>query len=307
MTTLGDWKAYVSDNWSSAADGQSDRVILRWINSALRKLITDNTWSFYKRRARINLNQAEAGVAITTTQASRLISLGGAEIFKQKYVDEQWDLHFDDDTKRTYRLKEVLGNDTQQARMIEEHKFVGASLAAAGYKFVRSVYPLPDRVHQVLHVQLDSLSVPLVDLLPSEFDDLKQDQPTLTGEPTHYTVRGGNLEVWPALDTATTLSAVALSLVRRPKVYTLSDSDDEELDWDDRYDDLLEAALDLEIATKGRGSTQLDAGLSLTLYTQRLATNKATDQGAIRQRRTMKFGSLGSFVDEHRLFRRRTN
>lgn len=287
MATLGDWKTYVQDNAADMSDGKADRVTLRLINNALRTVATDHHWGFYRGSQRINLDQAASGSDLSITTGTRQATLGSSEIWLQKWVDEGWYLSITAETRFLFELKEIVSPAV--ARLLDEQEYVASTVSSGAYKLLRSKYDLPRNTIELKEVRLGSQSG-FTYMSPVDFDRYREVNSTTFGQPTYFTIRADTLEVWPPLDTSTTRDAVLFTYTRRPDEYDAQSDEDTELDWDSRFDDLLEAALDCEIAYKLAGSTVIDPEKADMVYRQKLARYKAEDQGGMQS--TTQF-SLG--------------
>lgn len=289
MTTLADLKRYVADNAADMADGKADRVILRHVNNALRRVVLAHAWNFYKGRAQIALEVAETGSALAATADSDVLTLAaGSEIFKAKYLSETWDLAITSAPDLLFRLSEI--NDPKTARLVTGQKWIGTTGSSLAYTWKRSVYPLPTGTRYVRQAQLSASRIDLAYLNPADFDRYKLDQPTDSGEPDSFTIRGDTIEVWPAFAATDTRQTLQLSYDRQPVAYTSASPDGAAVDFEERYMDLVERAIDVEIATHHRSSTTLDPGLALRAFEDRLQIHKAADEGRRPQATTLSLG-----------------
>lgn len=280
MTTLADLKQYVADNAADMADGKANRVILRHVNNALRRVHAAHAWSFYRGRAQIALEVAETGSALTCTNDSAELSLAtGSEIFKAKYLSDEWDLVVTVEDDLVFRLSEILTPKT--ARLATGQKWIGTTASSLAYTWRRSVYALPEGTTKVRQAQLATSRVDLTYLSPPDFDRYKLDLPTDSGEPDVFTLRGEDLELWPTLGSTDTRQTLQISYDRQPTAFSSAAPDNAPIDFDPRFMDLMERALDMEIVTHHRGSTTLDPGAVARAYEERLQTHKASDEGRV--------------------------
>lgn len=272
MTKLVDLRRHVADYTSDMADGKADRVILGLVNAALQELYAEHRWERFKKRATIDLDVGVAVAALVVTQDSAVVT-GAAGDFLTKYYEEGWDLKITDDDTVLYRLAEKPSSPTT-ARLDKAWIATGGTKTAT---WLRSTYPLPDGFQTIRELQLSSSKNYLALLAPDVFDAERFDTPTETGVPRVYTVRETTLEVWPPLPTTGTRERIMLSYDRRPELFTSSSHADSVVDFDDQHRGLLLAALDVQIATRHRGQTQLDLGAALTRYQRLLSIAKGHD------------------------------
>lgn len=298
MTTLGDLKQYTADVAADMADGKASRVILRHVNNALRRVFLAHAWNFYRGRAQIALEVAETGSTLTATNDSDVLSLtaAGSEIFKAKYLSEKWDVSIAGDTNLLFRLSEIM--TPKSARLAVGQKWIATTGSSKAYTWVRSVYPLPTGTRYVRQAQLSSSRIDLGFLNPADFDRYKLDQPTDTGEPDVFTVRGDDLEVWPPFGSSDTRQTLQLAYDRQPVAFTSASPDNSPIDFEERYMDLVERAIDVEVATHHRGSTTLDPSLTLRAFEDRTQIHKAADEGRRPRADSM---TLGRAMDRRRL------
>lgn len=290
MTTLADLKSYAADVAADAADGKAARVLLRHVNNAIRRVSLAHAWSFYAARHQIPLELAVDGSALTVTADSDELVLTGTEVFLQAWVDEEWDLLVGT-TAHLFRLRELV--TPQRARLATGQEWIGTSASAQDYTFMRSVYPLPDGCREVKDARLGTSRILLHYLSPVQFDAYKHDEPSSVGQPLCFTVRGSKLELWPVFQSTDTRDTLLLSYQRQPVVYTSASPDTAPVDFEERWIDLLERAIDVEVAAHHKGSNTLEPGLALRLYEERLQVYKSLDGGRVHQRR--QFGlNLGS-------------
>lgn len=292
MSTLGQLRSYVADNAADMADGKADRVILRHVNAAVMRVFHAHPWSFYRAVAQIPLDVGETGTALSCTADSNVVTLASTEVFKSKYLDEGWILDVDEDDDLLFTLAEI--RDNQTAVLADGQKWIGTTASSLAYTWRRSVYPLPDLTREVSQVQLSASRVDVIYLRPDLFDRVKLDQPTDVGEPRHYTIRGRFMEVWPTLAPTATRQTMQVHYLRNPRRFTDSDADETAVDFDARYDDLIERALDMEIVTHHRPSTTIDPGLAMQAFADRLAVYKAADEGLATRPRNMSLGRTPS-------------
>jgi len=280
MATLGQLREYVADNAADMSDGKADRVILRHVNAALMRVFHAHPWSFYRDTAQIALDAAETGSAMTLTSDSKLISVTG-EVIHRRYLDEGWLLDVTGEDDLLFSLASI--EDNTHATLTTE--WIAATSATTAYTWRRHTYPLPELTREVAQIQLSGTKVDVTYVRPDILDRLRFDTPTDEGDPRHYTIRGRYLEVWPTPASTATRQSLQIHYTRNPRRFTSADPDETAVDFDTRYDDLIERALDLEIVTHHQGSTTIDTGLALQTYQERLAVYKSADEGlAVRPR-----------------------
>jgi len=302
MTTILEWQQYISDNSADFVDGKFSRTSLRMLNAALRKISEDGpSWSHYKEFARVNLVVGEDFTTAAITLGGTTLTVAVTETLLAKYVTEEWDLLFDDEASLTFRLASLT--DAQTVELLSGQQWLNATITAGNLAFVRSLYDLPGVPERVEEVRLSDSQSELTYLPPADFDRYKAINPPLTGEPLHFTTRGDQIEFWPALASDGSRQAVLISYVRRAPKYTSLDDTSTDVDWDDRFDNLLEAALDVEISNKLRGSSPIGLEAALLTYAQRLSQARASDSSRVETSSTMRLGGRPP-LDEARLFRR---
>lgn len=288
MATLGDLKSYAADMAADAADGKAARVILRHVNAALRRVSNAHDWSFYAARYVIPLDVGVAGSALSAAASATEVTLGGAEVFLQRYVDEAWDLKITGEDNVLFQLASLV--TPQRAQLATGQRWFASAASAVAWTMRRGRYSLPDGCREVREVMLSDSRVQLVYLRPDLFDGYKLDQPTLGGDPQHYTVRGNYLELWPALESTSTAQALLLSYRRQPVDFTSAMPDTTPVDFEARWNDLLERAIDVEVAAHHRGSHSLDPTATMRLYEERLGHYKSLDGVRVQQRRQFRLG-----------------
>lgn len=277
---LGTLRRYAIDQMSDAADGKALRIVTRAINAALEQCSNAHEWSFYRDQTTVPIEAVVTGAALGVVLASDVFTLT-AELWHQKYVDDGWELLVTGESGVLFRFAALTGATV--ARMTQA--WVQATDTVTAYTVMRSVYDLPDDTIGLYEVRLASDRRILPSLTPSDFDSRKFDQLGQTGSPIWYTVRGDELEVWPASTSADTL---LLSRRRAPaRVYDVS-PDTTAIDWPDRFESVLLRAVDVQIVTTMRASTQLEPSLVLGAYQQ--ALGRAKDQDGARQPRLTSFG-----------------
>lgn len=300
MATLGSLKQHVRDYTADMASGKATRVSLDLVNDALRELFRSHRWSRYlKRTAEIQLEQAAAGVAAALTQGSDEVVLTGENVLNT-YRDDQWDLKLEGDDVTLYRAVEIMS----PTRFRLDRPWIAATDAAASYTWKRSRYPLPDGFVKLLNAHL-SVSRSIGYMEPDRFDRERFERVTETGVPQVFTVREGRVEVWPPLATTTTREALLLTFDSTPVMFTENDPDSKAADWPEVDDDLLRAAIDMQIVARHSRQTHLDPRSTQQRYMRLLGAAKSRDAGRVRDDRPFGLAfhpDLGEH--EHYLFKR---
>ncbi len=298
-TTLADLKLYVKDYLGDLSDGKSDRVVLGLLNAALSELHGAHRWSRFRARGTVDMDLGVDGTdLLVLTLDSPEITLSGAEVFLGKYVSEGWDLKIESD-EALYRITEL--RNSQTALMDKRWILAGDT---RDYAWRRSTYPLPDGCQQVRGLQLSSSKNYLQVLSSDAFDREKADTPGDAGTPRVYTVREGNVEVWPALSASSTRERLVISYDRQPRLFVEHDQNTTPVDWDERWLDLLKLAIDVEIASRHTGQTSIALPVANARYQRRLQIVKAKDEQRVRQSRQFQLGGQSDYVDEAYRFRR---
>lgn len=301
MATLGELRQHVADSLADAADGKSSRVIQRVVNSGLADVFGSHAWSRFRALTHVPLDQAVTRAALTIAEDGDRLTCGAAEVFLQKFVDEKWCLTIAGEENLLFTLRGL--DNERAARLGEGQKWIQSDASAVSGTFKRGVYPLPDGCVAVRSVELSASGFCLVALNSERFDRMKYETPTETGSPQWFTVRQGEIEVWPPLGTATTREALVVSYERTPRVFKVGDADGLAVDWDPRWDDVLRLALDVEMATRHPGTSRLDLASCRARYKERLHVCKGDDSGIAPGPTSMTLG-LGGSDYEADLFRR---
>lgn len=244
--TLGDLRTFCAEVASHDISGDtSQREFMVWINGALQRLYSERCWHHIQVKSKIFLEVEETGSELILTQGSRTVSLGGAEVFLDKYVTDEWSLHIDSDGTQTWRLVSIDNVADTQATLEEGGNWPGASATSVAYAFVKDRYDLPNDAKELLRVNLIQVQEPLAGKSPAEFDAIKQATPTQRSlTPLIYCVRGGKMEVYPPPgDTYRTLE---ITYRKAAAFYTTASLDTVEVDWPEEWRDLLEKAIMLE-------------------------------------------------------------
>lgn len=272
---LGDLRRYVVDQAADMADGKASRQTTRILNAALRAVAHAHDWSFYRDRQVIALDVGVAGSYLAVTQGSREFTLDSTqtEVFLQTWVDEGREFLVTGDSGILFTIDHLVG--PFMARMHQE--WVEATDTVTTYTVLRSKYDLPATTVKLWEVMLSSSRQILVELTPADFDFRKLEQISTTGDPLYYTVRGDQIEVWPALGSSSDPAALLISRQKLPALINDSDVDDTDVDWPDRLADLLERAIDVQVLQFFKASTTLDPALTIKSYGETLARYKSAD------------------------------
>jgi hypothetical protein len=302
LATLGDLRTYTLDMLADASDGKSDRVAQRVINDALAKVFSAHPWSRFRALTHIPLDQAVARTSLSIALDSNNLTCGSSEVFLQKFVDQRWMVTITGDDDLFFTLSHL--DNERSARLTDPQKWITTSASAVAGVFKRTVYSLPTGCLAVRDVELNASRYQLVRMRPDRLDREKFENPTETGSPQYYCVRQGEIEVWPPLGTTTTREALLVSYEREPAVFKVTDPNGLKVDWEERHDDLLRLAIDLEVATRYGGVSRLDPAVAMARYRDRLQTLKGDDEGIVVTTTSMSLG-MGSLTDpEEFVFRR---
>jgi hypothetical protein len=301
LATLGDLRQYAVDMLADASDGKSDRVVQRVVNDALSKVYSAHPWSRFRALTHIPLTQAVARTSLTIASDSNQLTCGSSEVFLQRFVDERWMLTITGDDDLFFTLSHL--ENERSARLTDPQKWIAASASAVAGVFKRTVYPLPEGCLAIRDVELNASHFQLVRLRPDRLDREKFETPTETGSPQYFAVRQGEIEVWPPLGTSTTREALLISYEREPRTFKTTDPDGAEVDWEERHDDLLRLAIDLEVASRYSSVSRIDPGVAMARYRDRLSVLKGDDEGIVVTSTNMTLG-MGGGESEADRFRR---
>jgi hypothetical protein len=280
--TISDLRSYAAETASAdVATAAGDRAINNWINKALKRIWKGHSWTHAQRDGRVFLpveeaSTAVAGAGVTLTQGSRLITVGAPDVIKQKYLDERWHLYIDGEGRITFELEEILTPTT--ARLKEGHNWPNADLALGAYTWARHIFPLPDNAKEVMRVEEMQNRLPLRYVQPHDFDPQRQSTPTTRGnQPIFYTLRQGDMEVWPA--SGPDPKNLLLSYRRGPPRHKTTDPGDTVVDWVPEWDDLLLKGIDLEASVSQGENAPIPYQVALNEFVSCLKSYKAEDSG----------------------------
>ena len=262
--TLGELRLYAAEvAGKDLSSEKGDRLVMHWINGALARICGSHMWSWYKRSERITVLKAVTGVLLQVAEGSRAVRLLPApiavppavqlpeEVFLEEWLTEQWHFLVSDDARVTYELAEIT--DPKFARFKKGHEWVRPSGTFVAYTVSRHIYDLPEPVKRVMLVEDTFNSTDLLEMLPTSFDKLRQTSPIYRGQPTHFTIRHGKLEVWPSASDDNRVMSV--SYHRAAPIYKLPShsQDSQVVDWDGNFTDLLFKAILVEASlTQGK-------------------------------------------------------
>jgi len=275
--TLGDLRTFAAEIASAdLSTAAGDREIQHWINNAIQRVWSEADWSWANGTGRLYMELAESGSAMDLTAGSRTITLTG-EVFKQKYLDDRWHLHVDGEGSMTFELASI--ESPTSATLKSGHEWAQADSSSTTYVWSRHIYPLPENAKQVMRVQDMQNRFDLTGLSPAAFDQARQQTPTQRGNvPLFYTIRRGNIELWPGPN-ATTYRTFLLTYRRGPTTHLTDAPDADEVDWQSEWSDLLHKAIILEASiTQGKNAV-VKYEMALHEYETRLKIYKAEDGG----------------------------
>lgn len=292
---LGELRRYIADMLADPSGGKSDRVIQRVANAALSGIYGAHAWTRFRSIAHVPLDLALARTSLSIALDGNQLTCGASEVLLQKFVDESWLLTITGDNDLFFTLSHL--ENERSARLSTGQKWIQTTASAVAGVFKRTRYPLPDGCQTVRACELAVGGRCLTALRSDQFDRLRFENPTETGSPQWFTARQGEIEVWPTLGASTTRDALVLSYDREPAVFTTSTPDGTEVDWDDRWDDLIRLAVDMELASRHQAVSRLDPMVCRTRLKERLHTCKGDDEGLVEGTTTMTLGGSGGWSE----------
>jgi len=266
---------YCADYLADASDGKSDRVIRRLVNAALSDLYSAHPWTRFQAAAHVPLSPGVENDDVSIAQDGTVLTFGATSPVLQRYLTEKWDLVLEGDASIAFRLGSI--DSSTQARLANGQRWIAATAANQSHKWTRSVYPLPDGCKSIREILLSSSHAGLLPVLPTTLDAYRWDTPDYTGQPTNYAIRERELEVWPPLGPDQARESVLIAYDRQPAILTENTDENSHVDFDSRWDDLLEAAIDVVIATRHREQSRFDMAAVTQRYLRRLEKAKGED------------------------------
>jgi hypothetical protein len=277
---------YCADHLADAADGKADRVVRRTVNAALSDLTAAHPWTRYQAAAQIPLSPGVAGDDVSIAQDGQVLTFGSTAQVLPRYLLEKWDLTITGDDSLMFRLGAI--DSPTQARLAGEQRWIAAAAANAAHLWRRTVYPLPDGCKRVREILLATTRCGLAVLQPAQLDARRWDSPLDNGTPDSFAIREREIEVWPPLGEDATRDTLQIAYDRQPSFLTQHSNQDADVDFDPRWDDLLEASIDVVLATKHPKESGLSFPIVTARYMRRL--EKAKGEDSTRTARPSTFG-----------------
>jgi len=277
--TLDDLRTYASETASAdPSSSSSDREIQTWINDALEEVYLAHDWHWARAVTRVTMVPEETGSYLAVTQGSPQVTLdpAQAERFAEKYLSEGWVLFVDGEGRMGFELGRI--DDPLTATLQDGHVWIRATAAAATYTWTRVRYPLPGGALKVYRVEDLEAYGELRYVDPATYDFERSHAPTQRGNrPYLYTVRGGNLELWPG--PGSNYLAISVTYKKPAPSYTVEDPGDLVIDWpDDKLGLIRKAILVQASLTHGKHAV---VPFERAIYALRvsLERHKAEDSG----------------------------
>jgi hypothetical protein len=276
--TLADLRTYCAEIAGPDMSGSTaDREHMIWINNAIRRVFSALAWDRIEHQQKLYVEPEESGSAMNVTQGSRSLVLT-AGTFLAKYVTERWELVIDGEGSQTFELASIDNDPTNtQATMRVGDEWILATATGKTYYFLKTIYELPDNAKRVQRVQVLGSGQELIQLQPHEFDLQKAHNPAQRGAyPRFYCFRKNNLEIWP--HPGSTRLKLGITYVKGPPApYTTATAGTQEIDWDEEWRDLLEAAIRIEAAVTQGENAPIPYAIAVTEWEQRLKTYQGLD------------------------------
>ena len=287
--TLGELRQYCSDHASPDSAGTSaDREFMVWINAALEDIYTEFEWDHLEHKTKILLEKQEEVSTLGLTEGSKAITLSGADTFASKYVSEEWELFVEGEGDEVFRLESIDDSPTNQnATMKDGDEWTNADASNKTAYFVKTRYSLPTNCLQVVRCQVIEPNFNVRWRTPAQFDVEKAAFPKQKGTyPYYFTTRQGKLEVWPPA--ADEYFKLGISYRKGVTRYSTSDDDSTEIDWEEKYRDLLQKAILVQACISQGEEAPVPLGAAAAFYEKKLKLLKALDVN-----RVPKTGPMG--------------
>lgn len=284
---------YCADNLADASDGKSDRTIRRIVNAALSELQAAHEWTRYQATAAIPLDLGVTNTAVTVAQDDDVLTFGATSQVLPRYLSESWHLSVTGDDQALLQIGSI--DSPTQARLVSPQRWTAVSVTAAEHTWKRSVYPLPARCKAIRACMLQQAQVYVSGVSLAELHMQRFSLPTETGQPLYFALNDTALEVWPPLGADGTRDTLLLTYYRQPAQLGEHTSENDLIDFDPRWDDLLEAAFDMQIAARFGKSTTLTPGMASARYRDRLSKAKGEDGGRDPEPRTFGLSRVPTY------------
>ena len=152
MTTYGDLRQYIRDNYSDAVDANSTRVFDRIIDRAFRKLAKVTDWSFLLDRGRINMVAPFDTGTVALTQDSKTVTLTGG-VWPTTMGTDPWHINFGANTEVEF---EVLTRTSGTVIEVDEN-WPFAADATSAFTAYRREYALPTDFRKFLWGEMENI------------------------------------------------------------------------------------------------------------------------------------------------------
>lgn len=276
--TLGDLRTFCQEIASPNSSGlQAERDFMVWINAALIRIYTEFQWDEIDSVQKITILPVETGDLLTVTQGSLALVLTGAETFLAKYVTDEWSLSIDGESRFAFELASIDDSPTNQnATLKDGDEWIGASGSGTSYTFAKTKYTLPDDATRIQRVEVLRNGLPVHVLSPQLFDRERAVEPTQTGAwPRVCCFRNQKIEIWP--HPGDSYLKLEVSYRKGPPNYSTADTDATTLDWPEKFEDLLQKAIQLEAALALGESSPVPFGVLAASWEECLNRYKALD------------------------------
>lgn len=254
----------------------SDREIHSWINSALEEVWLALDWHWARSLTRLTMVPSESGSYLGATLGSRDLTLdtAQAEVFDEKYLAEGWLLLVDAEGRMGFELDRI--DDAHTARLQDGHLWIQATATGLGYTWTRTTYPLPGgaiKIHRVEDLQAYG---DIQYRHPASFDYERSHAPTQRGNrPYMYTVRAGNIELWPGPSTA--YLPLSVTYKRPAPQFDESEPGDLEVDWPTDKLGLIQKAIICQASLTQGKNAPVPYDRAIYAYNTLLDRHRASD------------------------------
>ena len=246
------------------------REFIHWINAALARLYAEQSWNHTLEATKITILPKEAGASFAVTQGASTFTIVS---LLAKYVDDQWDLHSEDEPDQILRVK--TRTNATNGILNDGDVWIQSTLASGTVSWHKTIYDLPSNAKQIYLVKLMQTRDLLMGVIPHKFDLYRLEQPKETGFPRIYTLRDNKIEFWPA--PSTDYYSVTVSYRKAPARYTTATVTSTELDWPQEWEDLLQKAIQLEAAITLGEDSPIPYPLAKGEFEERLENYKSLD------------------------------
>lgn len=278
--TLQTIKQFISDNANSMADTAASRVMDRIVQDTLLLLGREHEWSFLRVRERFVTAPPESFTnVVNATQDSGVFVLStGAWL--SKYVTQKWELVVEGAADQPYTASALStttnANDTWTSTTGQA--WTNATATGLDATLYRTRYQTTNKIKRLVAARL--LGPTRVDLPVfnrDEFEELSRLFTQSTGQTREVVaIDPTEVAVFPLPDQR---YDVELDMVRKITVPAEGADDATELDWPDEMQDLLRAAIRMQLIERlGDEAVTFDAPMASSRY-QRLLSGYKREQG----------------------------